>query len=110
MLSDLHLNSITVGQLVSEAAKQLGLPRIVGLTDFANASVAGIARALEELKRTGGATRRDDRRQPPPGVDNWVRTFTIELVETKRRAQRAGRESGAPGRWQIFAPRNHPLR
>jgi hypothetical protein len=28
-----------VGQLVSEAAKSLGLPRIVGLTDFANASV-----------------------------------------------------------------------
>ncbi len=55
MLSDLHLNSITVGQLVSEAAKQLGLPRIAGLTDFANASVAEIARALEELKRTGGA-------------------------------------------------------
>ena len=86
MLSDLHLNSITVGQLVSEAAKQLALPRIVGLTDFANASVAGIARALEELKRTGGAARRDDQRQPPPGVDNWVRTFTVELVETKRRA------------------------
>ena len=58
MLSDLHLNSITVGQLVSEAAKQLGLPRIVGLTDFANASVAEIARALEELQRTGGAARK----------------------------------------------------
>ena len=58
MLSDLHLNSITVGQLVSEAAQQLGLPRIVGLTDFANASVAETARALEELKRTGGAARR----------------------------------------------------
>ena len=109
MLSDLHLNSITVGQLVSEAAKQLGLPRIVGLTDFANASVADIARALEELKRTGGATRRDDQRQPPPGVDNWVRTFTVELVETKRRARRADQEIGAPGRWQIFAAKKHPL-
>jgi enediyne polyketide synthase len=127
MLSDLHLNSITVGQLVSEAAKQLGLPRIVGLTDFVNASVAEIARALEELKRTGGATRRDDKRQPPPGVDNWVRTFTIELVETKRHAraelerrapsrletgippQRAEAVPGIPGRWQLFAPGNHPL-
>ena len=109
MLSDLHLNSITVGQLVSEAAKQLGLPRIVGLTDFANASVADIARALEELKRTGGATRRDDKRQPPPGVDNWVRTFTVELVETKPRSRRADQEIGAPGHWQIFAPENHPL-
>ena len=110
MLSDLHLNSITVGQLVSEAAKQLGLPSIVGLTDFANASVAGIARALEELKRTGGATRKDDQRQPPPGVDNWVRTFTVELVEMKRPAHRSAAVPGrAPAEWQIFAPKNHPL-
>jgi len=107
MLSDLHLNSITVGQLVSEAAEKLGLPRIVGLTDFANASVAEIARALEELKRTGGATRRDDQRQPPPGVDNWIRTFTVELFETKHHVRRADQESGAPGRWQILAPGNH---
>ncbi len=109
MLSDLHLNSITVGQLVSEAAKQLGLPRMIGLTDFANASVADMARALEELKSTGGVARRDDKRQPPAGVDNWVRTFTIELVETKRRAQRVGQVTGVPGRWQILAPGNHPL-
>jgi len=109
MLSDLHLNSITVGQLVSEAAKQLGLPRIVGLTDFANASVADIARALEELKSTGGAARRDGKRQPPPGVDTWVRTFTVELVETRRRARRSQRETGVAGGWRIFAPGNHPL-
>ena len=109
MLSDLHLNSITVGQLVSEAAKQLSLPRIVGLTDFANASVADIARALEELKRTGGALRRDEKRQPPPGVDNWVRAFTLELIEKKSRARRTNQENGVPGRWQMFAPRNHPL-
>ncbi len=121
MLSDLHLNSITVGQLVSEAANQLGLPRIVGLTDFANASVAGIARALEELKRTGGATRRNDQRQPPPGVDNWVRTFTVELVETKRLLHRSvlGENNGskkfqpaepdAPAGWQIFTAKNHPF-
>src|SRR5262249_11181658 len=36
VLSELHLNSITVGQLVSEAAQLMGLPRMVGLTDFAN--------------------------------------------------------------------------
>ena len=121
MLSDLHLNSITVGQLVSEAAKQLGLPRIVGLMDFANGSVARIARALEELKLTGGAPQADDRRQPPPGVDNWVRTFTVELVETRRlphgsvsRGNNGSKslphaETEAPAGWQIFAANNHPL-
>jgi enediyne polyketide synthase len=109
MLSDLHLNSISVGQLVSEAARQLGLPRMAGLTDFANASVAGIARALEELKSTGGAASSEDPRQPPPGVDHWVRTFTVELVETKRAPQRARPQPGVPACWHIFAPANHPL-
>ena len=109
MLSDLHLNSITVGQLVSAAANQLGLQRVVGLTDFANASVAEIALALEALKRTGGAARKDDHRQPPSGVDNWVRAFAVELVETKFPSRRTDQEAGAPGGWQIFAPPNHPL-
>ena len=109
MLSDLHLNSITVGQLVSSAAKQLGLARIAGLTDFANASVAEIARALEELKRTGGAAQKADQREAPPGVDNWVRAFTVELVETKSRTRRADQEIGAPGGWQIFAAKENPL-
>src|SRR5262249_37239063 len=50
MLGDLHLNSITVGQLVSEAARKLSLPRLTSLTDFANATVAEIANALATLK------------------------------------------------------------
>ena len=108
MLSDLHLNSITVGQLVSEAAKQLGLPRIVGLTDFANATVAETADALEELKRTGGTLRADDKRRQPPGVDVWFETFAVELVETKRPARRTGGRSGK-GNWQVFAPELHSL-
>jgi enediyne polyketide synthase len=126
MLSDLHLNSITVGQLVSEAAKQLGLPRIIGLTDFANASVADIALALEELQRTGGVAQKTGRHKSPPGVDTWIRAFIVELIETRRKSrvnespvsrsarnqdipQPAGQEAGAPAEWQIFAPKNHPL-
>ncbi len=109
MLNDLHLNSITVGQLVAQAAKQLGLPRLTGLTDFANASVGDIARALEELKRTGGPAQTDDWRQLPAGVDNWVRTFTIELVETKSAILNTRLASGAPGGWRVFAAKEHPL-
>jgi enediyne polyketide synthase len=109
MLSDLHLNSITVGQLVSTAAKLMGLPRIAGLTDFANANVAEIARALEELKRTGGAAQTNDRPQAPGGVGDWIRTFTVELVETKFGSQRTGPEVRAPGGWQIIAPKDHAL-
>ena len=110
MLSDLHLNSITVGQLVSEAAKQLGLPRVAGLTEFANASVAEIARAFAELKLTGGAAQPVDQHESPPGVDTWVRAFAVGLVETKRPAQAVEtRVAGAPDQWQVFAPARHPL-
>ena len=119
MLSDLHLNSITVGQLVSEAARQLGLPRIVGVTDFANASVVEIARALEELQRTGGAARLDDKKQQPPGVDAWIRPFRVALVEAKQaahatRAVRVNPVATGTSTWQVFAPKDHsfatPLR
>jgi enediyne polyketide synthase len=120
MLSDLHLNSITVGQLVSEAARHLGLPRVLGLTDFANASVAEMARALEELKQAGGGPRTEDRRREPPGVDIWTETFTVDLVEAPRPAPRgrlvANYESPvthpqpprtSPASWQVFAPTDH---
>ena len=134
MLSDLHLNSITVGQLVSEAAARLALPRVVGLTDFANASVVEMARALEELQRTGGTVRADDKKRPPAGVGAWIESFTMELVEAKRpalhgRSKKLGAKiSGRNGHsdhgekkssadlngngaadWQVFAPARHPL-
>jgi enediyne polyketide synthase len=110
MLSDLHLNSITVGQLVSEAAKRLGLPRVVGLMDFADASVMEVARALDEVKRTNRGAQRDDLRRQPPGVDLWIESFEVEWVEAERRrsvpAPEGTRGSGA---WHVFAPEGHPF-
>ena len=122
MLSDLHLNSITVGQLVSEAARHLGLPRVLGLTDFANASVAEMARALEELKQADGGPRAEDSRRQPPGVDLWTETFTVDLVEAPRPAapsrpvvNHASRithhqpSTTTSASWQVFAPADHPF-
>ena len=125
MQGDLHLSSITVGQLISAAASQLKLPHIVGLTDYANASVAEIARALEDLKRTC-ATHPSARRKLPAGVGTWIRPFTVKLVEVTRgksanespihsqggprkSSQRRGLETFVLNGWQMFAPKNHPL-
>jgi enediyne polyketide synthase len=110
MLSDLHLNSITVGQLVSEAAKRLGLARIVGLTDFADASVAEVALVLVELQRTGSTAHQDDQRHQPPGVDVWIQSFAIELQETMLpRPPQAADSAAVPGAWQVLASPEHPL-
>src|SRR5262249_51176601 len=49
LLGQLHLNSITVGQLVAEASRRVGLPPPVAPTDYAMATVAEVACALDEL-------------------------------------------------------------
>jgi enediyne polyketide synthase len=106
MLGDLHLNSISVGQLVSEAARRLGLRRVTNLTDFANARVSEIARALADLRLTEPASRSEDTQPWPPGVDGWIRRFVREWVETKRPRERpAATEVSGSNDWRIFT---HP--
>ena len=56
LLDDLHLNSISVAQLVAEAARRLNLPPPPAPTHYANATLSEIARALEAAARAGGAT------------------------------------------------------
>jgi enediyne polyketide synthase len=46
LLDDLHLNSISVAQLVAEAARRLDLPPPPAPTQYANATLLEIAKAL----------------------------------------------------------------
>lgn len=121
LLADLHLNSISVGQLVVEASRQLGLNPPGSPTDYAQATVAQVAAALAER-----ASRGQDGGEAtawPAGVDSWVRAFTVELVERPLAAGRGGGR-GAPagavpgpgertgigsGGWQVIAPAAHRL-
>lgn len=109
LLSDLHLSSISVGQLVGEAARRLGLRPTAAPTDYAQASVAEIARSLEEqirLAPAGGAEAEAEK--VPAGIDGWVRPFTTAWVE--RALPRRATAPAEPGSWQIVAPEDHPLR
>ncbi|MDP2834142.1 MAG: type I polyketide synthase [Pseudomonadota bacterium] len=102
LLRDLHLNSISVGQLVAEVAKRAGLPAPAAPTDYAAATVAGVAESLEELRRTGG-----DRHAPdafPAGVDTWVRAFAASLLEAPLPS---GGSAPPPGIWRALAPAGH---
>jgi enediyne polyketide synthase len=99
LLGDLHLNSITVSQLVVEAAKRLQLPPPVALTDYSAVPVSEIARALEELGNMGEASAAAS--QQPSGVDAWIRCFTIDLIE---RPLPRLQSTATQGNWQVFAP------
>ncbi|MCI0408098.1 MAG: SDR family NAD(P)-dependent oxidoreductase, partial [Acidobacteria bacterium] len=106
LLRDLHLNSISVGQLVAEAARQLHLPPPLAPTEYADASVFEIARALESF-RAGGMSAAQATEPIPAGVDAWVRAFVVTRVETPLPAPR--RKPQGRGHWRVFAPAEHPL-
>jgi enediyne polyketide synthase len=109
LLSDLHLNSISVGQLVGEAARRLGLRPPASPTDYAQATVAELARALEEQVRTAPAGGADEVSEAAPaGIDTWVRPFATSWVE--RPLPRSAEAPAGGGSWQIVAPDGHPLR
>ena len=106
LLTDLHMNSIAVGEIVAEASRRLGLAAPVAPTDYAVASVGEVARALADLARTGGPMAASNDERVPPGVDSWVRTFSVEMVE---RAIRPREPANGAGDWRVIAPPGHPL-
>ncbi len=106
LLHDLHLSSITVSQIVAEAAKRLGLPPPLAPLEYATARVAEIARALDELKRTGGASASHPTETWPAGVDGWIRPFTVEWVERSLPSRRSPTKTGE---WQVMASPDDPL-
>ncbi len=106
LLSELHLNSISVSQLVVEAARRLGLPPSLAPTEYADMTVAAVAQALAERSRTAGATALDEEQHLAAGVAAWVRAFTVELVE---RPQPQCQLPTVPGAWQVIGPPAHAL-
>ena len=103
LLSDLHLNSITVGQLIGEAARRLGLPRPVSPTDFADARVSEIADAFDVQAKLGKVNEDTDVGEIPAAIDSWVRAFKVELVEQVRPYRRdRGSIADTNARWTVL--------
>lgn len=107
LLDDLHLSSITVGQLVNQAAQHLQIPTAQTPTNFATATVGQLAETLDQLTRSGVGAPGE---QPGPmlvnGVADWCRAWSVELEEVPMPA-RSGAVSS--GRWQLYATDGHPL-
>lgn len=105
LLSDLHLNSITVTQIVASAARKLQIGTPVAPTDFANVSIGEMAETLDELLENGSGAEAQTERLPA-GIDTWVHAFNVEWEQTKpaREATLSGNSN-----WQVIAPDDHPL-
>ena len=98
-LSDLHLNSITVGQLVSEATRTLGLQAPSDPTAYANATLAEVAAALSELK---AQPKQSAAPEPfPAGVAPWLRVFGTHWQPEPLPTPPAS-PAPSPGAWQIL--------
>ncbi|MFJ1755423.1 SDR family NAD(P)-dependent oxidoreductase [Kitasatospora sp. NPDC088134] len=101
-LDELHLSSITVGQIMNQAAQQLGIVAPMVTTAFATSTLGELAALLDELAEQSPE---DARSGAAAGVAPWVRPFRIDLTETAPPAPAAG----PGGDWQVFATDRHPL-
>ncbi|HEV3039497.1 MAG TPA: type I polyketide synthase [Candidatus Angelobacter sp.] len=100
---DLHLNSISVSQIIVEAARRLDIQTPPHPTDYSNVTLAEAAHALEAIRQSGGMRREST--GLPHGVAAWTRAFHFELFEEPlaRRRQLKG-----DGEWRVLAPDQNP--
>jgi enediyne polyketide synthase len=103
-LDDLHLNSISISQIVLEAAAQSGSIAPVSPAEFTNATLSETAQILER-NRHRAAPSRDQKY--PGGAESWIRTLGIELVEKPIRRS-STRQTGS-GQWQVLTMEQRDL-
>ncbi|MEV0271258.1 type I polyketide synthase [Hamadaea sp. NPDC050747] len=104
LLDDLHLSSITVGQVVNQVAGQLGIAAAQTPTNFATATVKELAEALAELEQT--ALSGDAAAPVVAGAAPWSRPWAVDLDELVRPARTAVEENGS---WRVYSDADHRL-
>ncbi|QKV75126.1 type I polyketide synthase [Amycolatopsis sp. Hca4] len=105
-LDDLHLSSITVGQLVNDVTRALGRPALEGMPNFATVCLGELAEMIDELAQT--AKPADTGGGEVPGAGPWVRPFAVEYVPAPRPAADLTPGLGQ-SRWEVFSTPGHPL-
>ncbi|BCG64515.1 MAG: enediyne polyketide synthase [Methyloprofundus sp.] len=99
LLIDLHLNSISVTELVVAASKRMALNTPAAPMDYSNVTISELAASLE-LMQTNDDTPSEPQPKYPAGIDNWVRAYT-QQYQVKQLATTAIEPQGN-GQWQIF--------
>lgn len=106
LLDDLHLSSITVGQVVNQLAQRLDVPPAQMPVNFATATVRELAETMEAIARTA---RDSDATAAPTvaGVAAWARPWRVDLDEVPLPA--AAETAGENGTWHVYAAADHPF-
>jgi enediyne polyketide synthase len=104
-LDDLHLSSITVGQIMNQVTRKLGRPALSANSSYATATLSDLAQMIDDLGETALPADTEEAKDVP-GVAPWVRSFALDLVPTDRPA---AAPAGTPGSWQVFSTDGHPL-
>ncbi|GAA0546971.1 type I polyketide synthase [Actinomadura livida] len=99
LLDELHLSSITVGQLVNDAVTQKGLGAAHAPTNFATATLKELAEALDELAAAGAPD--SGPADLVTGAATWSRAFRVDLDELPLPPRGTPDDNAA---WQVFAP------
>jgi enediyne polyketide synthase len=103
-IDELHLSSITVGQILTQASRELGVTAPLATSATATSTLGELAAMLDELAATETAA--DSAGSlTAAGVGPWVRAFAVDHVP----AQAGPAIESAPGSWQLFASERHPL-
>ncbi|WP_119728793.1 type I polyketide synthase [Thermomonospora amylolytica] len=105
LLDDLHMSSITVGQVMNQAAQLLRLPMAQAPTNFATATLRELGETLETLAETA-LPEDTGPAAVVAGAAAWSRPFRVDLDEVPRPPRTAPQENGS---WQVFATDGHPL-
>ncbi|MFI7677413.1 type I polyketide synthase [Actinophytocola sp. NPDC049390] len=105
-LDDLHLSSITVGQLVNDVTRQLGLPTLEATTNFATVTLGELAELIDEMGASADGSESGGGNEVA-GVGQWVRPFSVDYVPA--RTPRVDVGTGPAGSWEVYAPAGHPL-
>ncbi|MGK4584704.1 type I polyketide synthase [Kitasatospora sp. HPMI-4] len=106
-MDDLHLSSITVGQIVNDVTRALGQPVLTATPSFATVSLGELADLIDGLADTsqGGAGAADE----VPGVAPWVRPFAVEHMEAALVPRPLPAPQAVAGDWTVYSTPGHPL-
>lgn len=104
LLDELHLSSITIGQLAADAARTFGVDLSQGTTNFATATVAGLAEALTQASAPIDPTQQ---RAAARGAAPWARPFAIVRTPRPSRVPILI-PSGSHSSWTLIDPDNTP--